>query len=217
MLLHSLIDDKYRYINYVIQIICIGSIRMFSNLLQDSNKSLAVTKNLYKSKIISVDFNLHKSKSQFREKETNNFHSEKQYSNEIKASGLESKQEQQAQVLIAEAESELLVLFREYLSSLGLHADTADRGNEALDRFLDRNNKEKPYRAIILDTHLSNPSGIDVAKRIHSEKPDQKIVLVTTTPKENLPNDCLKSAGLKGKDILIMPFKLSKLVSVLKN
>ena len=119
--------------------------------------------------------------------------------------------------MIAEAENELLVLFREYLSSLGLHTDTVDRGDEALFRFLNRKNKKKPYDAIILDTHLHDSSGLDVAKRIHSENPDQKIILVTTTPKEILPTDCLMTAGRKERDILTMPFRLSKLVSVLKN
>lgn len=122
----------------------------------------------------------------------------------------------QIQVLIAEAENELLVLFREYLSSIGLHTDTTDKGDEAIDRFLERKNKEKPYDAIVLDTHLQDSSGLDVAKRIRAEKPDQKIVLVTTTPKENLPSECLKTAGLKENDILTIPFKMSRLASALK-
>jgi CheY-like chemotaxis protein len=64
---------------------------------------------------------------------------------------------------------------------------------------------------------LSNPSGLDVAKRIRSENPDQKIVLVTTTPKKYLSEECLRTAAIKEKDILTMPFKLANLAMVLRN
>ena len=47
-----------------------------------------------------------------------------------------------------------------------------------------------------MDTHLHNPSGLDIAKRIRSQKPNQKLVLVTTSPKENLQQECLKTAGI---------------------
>ena len=122
-----------------------------------------------------------------------------------------------AQILIAEAEDELLSLFDTYVSSLGINADIASSGEKAIDRFFHSMKKNRPYDAIILDTHLSNPSWLDVAKRIRREKPDQKIVIVTTSPKEYLPSECLKSAGLKDRDILTMPFRMSKLGTVLKN
>lgn len=141
--------------------------------------------------------------------------SNKEHQRKINSNDLIKEELEQAHILIAEAENELLVLFRDYLSSLGINTDTVDRGDEALDRILEKKDAKKPYDAIVVDTHLTNPSGIDVAKRIHSEKPDQKIVLITTTPRENLPKDCLKTAGIEDKDILTMPFKLSKLRSAL--
>ena len=69
----------------------------------------------------------------------------------------------------------------------------------------------------MLDTHLHNTSGLDVAKKIRSEKPDQKLVLVTTTPKEYLPRECLNTARIEDKYILTMPFRLSNLVTALIN
>ena len=134
----------------------------------------------------------------------------------IDAQFLIKKELEQVQILIAEADSELLFLFRTYLTSLGMRIKTANTGHETLEYFLDSMKKGSQYNAIVLDTHLDNPSGLDVAKRIHSEKPDQKQVLVTTTPKEYLPAESLKTAGIKDKDILTMPFKLSKLVTALK-
>jgi two-component system, OmpR family, response regulator len=124
---------------------------------------------------------------------------------------------EQSQILIAESESELRVLFREYLSSIGIRTETVNSGHGAIEHFLKSKENKKAYDVVVLDTHLHGPSGLDVAKKIRSQKPDQKLVLVTTTPKENLPKECLEAARIKEEDILTMPFKLSKLVSVLKN
>jgi DNA-binding response OmpR family regulator len=98
-----------------------------------------------------------------------------------------------------------------------MNTEIANSGEKAMDCFFGSMKKNRPYDAIILDTHLSNPSGLDVAKRIRREKPDQKLVIVTTSPKEYLPSECLETARIKDKDILTMPFRISKLGLVLKN
>lgn len=130
---------------------------------------------------------------------------------------MDDKDFEQLQILIAESDSDLLTLFKEYLSSLGVKTETASSGHEAIEQFLTSEENERPYDFIVLDTHLLNPSGIDIAKRIRSQKPDQKLVLITTSPKENLQQECLKTAGILDKDILTIPFRMSKLESVLKN
>ena len=129
----------------------------------------------------------------------------------------EEKELDKIQILIAESENELVSLFETYLSLLGMNVEIASSGEKALDCFLDSKKKDRRYDAIILDTHLSNPSGLDVAKRIRREKPDQKIVLVTTTPKEYLPAECLVTAGINDRDILTMPFRMTKLETALSN
>ena len=103
------------------------------------------------------------------------------------------------------------------MSSLGINAEIVSSGEKALDSFYVSIKKDRPYDTIIVDTHLSNPSGLDVAKRIRREKPDQKLVIVTTSPKEYLPSECLKTAGIKDRDILTMPFRMCNLETVLKN
>jgi len=120
-------------------------------------------------------------------------------------------------ILIGESESELLVLFREYLTSIGIKTITANSGHEIIDYFLDSVKNNYAYNVIVIDTHLSDTPGLDIAKRIRLEKPDQRLVLVTTTPKENLRQECLDTAGLSDNNILTMPFKMSKFSSVLKN
>jgi CheY-like chemotaxis protein len=98
-----------------------------------------------------------------------------------------------------------------------MNTEIANSGEKAMDCFFGSIKKNRPYDAIIVDTHLTNPSGLDVAKRIRKEMPDQKIVIVTTSPKEYLPAECLETAGIKDKDILTMPFRISKLGLVLEN
>ncbi len=129
---------------------------------------------------------------------------------------MDNKVLEQRHILIAESENELLTLFREYLSSLGIKIQTAGSGQEAIEQFLNSEANQRPYDVIVLDTHLQNPSGLDIAKRIRSQKPDQRVVLITTTPKENLQQECLKTAGIKDRDILTIPFSMSKLLSTIK-
>lgn len=124
---------------------------------------------------------------------------------------------EQKQILVAEDDDELLWLFRTYLSSLGINAEIASNSEKVMDCFFNSMKKRKPYDAIIIDTHLSNPSGLDVAKRIRREKPDQRLVLVTTSPREYLPSECLQTARIKDGDILTMPFRMSRLETALKN
>ena len=130
---------------------------------------------------------------------------------------MDNKESEQLQILIAESDSDLLALFKEYLSSLGVKTETATSGQEAIEHFLKNKENKRQYNAIVLDTQLQNPSGLDVAKKIRSEKPDQKVVMITTTPRKYLPEKYLKNAGLEDKDILSIPFNLSKLANVLKN
>jgi two-component system, OmpR family, response regulator len=130
---------------------------------------------------------------------------------------MDNKESEQLQILIAESDSDLLTLFKEYLSSLGVKTETATSGQEAIEQFLKSKENKRPYNAIVLDTHLQNPSGLDVAKKIRSEKPDQKVVIITTMPRKYLPEEYLKNARLEDKDILSIPFNLSKLANVLKN
>ncbi len=130
---------------------------------------------------------------------------------------MNKKRLEQAQILVAESESELLLLFREWLSSIGMKTETASSGHEAIEQFHNSEENESPYDVIVLDTHLQNPSGLDIANKIRSQKPDQKLVLITTTPKENLQQEFLKTAGISDRDILTMPFSMSEFVSVLKD
>jgi hypothetical protein len=54
-----------------------------------------------------------------------------------------------------------------------------------------------------------------VAREIHKKDTSQKIILVTTNTKEQLPKAELQSAAIDDKDVLVMPFELSTLSKIL--
>jgi CheY-like chemotaxis protein len=51
---------------------------------------------------------------------------------------MDNKESEQLQILIAESDSDLLTLFKEYLSSLGVITETAASGQEAIEQFCKR-------------------------------------------------------------------------------
>jgi DNA-binding response OmpR family regulator len=75
--------------------------------------------------------------------------------------------------------------------------------------------KGKKYDIVVLDTHLKGILGLDVAKMIQTNSPNQRIVLLTTTIKKELSQEDLSSIAIEDKDILVMPFKLSQLRTIL--
>ena len=127
-----------------------------------------------------------------------------------------SKEFEPAQILIAEPEPDILSLFKAFLETLGVRLATVADGETALEVFLEKENKGRPYDVVVLDTHLKGLGGLDLAKIIHDKSPAQRIILVTTTPMEYLPKSALKSAMIDEGDILTMPFRLSDFISRLK-
>ena len=127
-----------------------------------------------------------------------------------------TKEFEPAQILIAEPEPDILTLFKTFLETLGVRSATVADGEAALEFFLEKENKGRPYDVVVLDTHLKGLNGLDLAKMIHDISPTQRIIMVTTTPKEYLSKNVLKSAMIEEGDILTMPFRLSDFISKLK-
>ena len=108
-------------------------------------------------------------------------------------------------------------LFETYLDLLRVDSDIGDSGTRALSSFIQSAKNGKKYDAVILDTRLKGKKGLDVAKEIHKKDVSQRIILITTNMKEQLPRDELQAAAISDKDILVMPFELSSLSKILIN
>jgi two-component system, OmpR family, response regulator len=127
-----------------------------------------------------------------------------------------SKELKQLRILIAESEPEILTLFKTNLDSLGIESVTVDDGDKAVETFIQSKNQGKNYDAVVLNTHLKGKKGLDAAKKIRENDHSQRIILLTTSMKEHLSKEKLKSTAIEEKDILVMPFKLSKFQQILR-
>ena len=121
----------------------------------------------------------------------------------------------QIRILIVESEPDIRLLFKTYLDLVGAESITADDGDKAIGIFQEDKNHGRNYDVILIDTHLKGRLGLDVAKKIYSKSPNQRIVLLTTYMREELSQAALDSAAINDKDILVMPFKLARLRTVL--
>lgn len=121
----------------------------------------------------------------------------------------------QTRILLAESEKEIRSLFKIYFDTLGADSETADDGNKVLATYFHSKENGRNYDAVVLNTHLKDISGLDVAKKIHDRDQSQRIILITTRLKKQLPLDTLNATSIQEKDILVMPFKLSNLTETL--
>lgn len=134
---------------------------------------------------------------------------------DIKHSGPIPNFTNQLRILIVESDEDIRLLFKTYLESAGAKSITADNGDKALSIFQRDKNNGRNYDVVLIDTHLKGRRGLDVAKKIYIRSPNQRIVLLTTYMKEELSQAALDSAAIADKDILVMPFKLAQLRTVL--
>jgi len=114
-------------------------------------------------------------------------------------------------VLIAEPEEDIQMLYRRYLDSLSIDVTLVSNGNNCLESVFNTV-ESKGFDMIILDTHLKDISGIEVARRIKQRLPDQRIIITTTTAS----TDEIERVGMTQDDILQKPFRFSKLLGFIK-
>ncbi len=114
-------------------------------------------------------------------------------------------------VLIVEDNKELLNTIKKMIETLGVKTLSATSAEEAERTFLQHKDK---IDILITDILLPKTSGIDLAKKIKSQKEDIKIVLMTgyTTEISKLKNFLEKNKA----ELLIKPFALSELTETLK-
>ena len=128
-----------------------------------------------------------------------------------------SQTESQTHILIAEPNSELRSVYSMWLWSRGfkniLVTDSGSKCIEEFDRI--RNINQRSNVIVILDSHLKDISFIELAKQIINKRPDQMLILTTT-----LPSKVVNSLNINidsNIKVLLKPFKLSKLLSLIGN
>jgi DNA-binding response OmpR family regulator len=139
---------------------------------------------------------------------------------DLKQSTAENQKRKPKRILIAEPEPDirgLYSLFTKWYDFSISDVSIVESGYKCLELLLsdtaeDDNNN---YDIIILDTHLPDISGFQVARKIRDRLPAKKIILTTTHSLNNISN-MIESIGIKTQDVILKPFLFSELFSILK-
>jgi CheY-like chemotaxis protein len=131
------------------------------------------------------------------------------------------KKKNTTRILIAEPEPDIQVLYSLFTKQYDFSfsdVNIVEDGNKCLEYVFsntDDNNNDNDYDIIIVDTHLRDISGFEVARKIRNRLPHKKIILTTTYSGENLRN-MMDSIGIKNEDVILKPFSFPELFSILK-
>ncbi len=123
-------------------------------------------------------------------------------------------------ILIAEPEPDIQFLYSLFAKQYGFSisdVSIVENGNKCLESVFsnteeeNNNNNDNDYDIIILDTHLPDISGLEVARKIRERLPHTRIVLTTTHSLANISN-MIESIGMKNQDVILKPFFFSELL-----
>ena len=119
-------------------------------------------------------------------------------------------------VLIVEPEKDIQKVYRAYLASRGVNAAIVDDIRKCSEQVFSPS--DEGFEVVIIDTHLQNSSvssAIELAKTIKNAIPDQRIIVTTTSPLTEVTSK-MTSLGISEKDLLVKPFALSRLLSLIQ-
>ena len=128
------------------------------------------------------------------------------------------KEKKYKRILIAEPESDIHVLYSLFTKQYGFSipdVKVVQNGNKCLEIIDSGREENNDYDIFIVDTHLRDISGFEVARKIREKLPHKKIILTTTYSLDNI-SSMIDSINIKSQDVLFKPFSYSELVSILK-
>lgn len=120
-----------------------------------------------------------------------------------------------SRTLFVESDDQILSLFRIYFDLLGFESEIIDCKDRYTSKYIQIKRDGKNYAMVVLDTHLKGVLLENATTKMYEDHVSQRIILVTTTKKQYLPKEMLKSKSIKDGDVLTMPFKLSDLAEKL--
>lgn len=112
-----------------------------------------------------------------------------------------------ARVLVVDDEPFVGRVIIEMLSREGYEVDAVERAEESLQRF-----KKFEFSLALIDIRLPDMDGLELAKRIHNEYPNQRIIMMSGGPEPH--DDCycemVKTIGVL--EVISKPFSHGQLV-----
>jgi CheY-like chemotaxis protein len=140
---------------------------------------------------------------------------------DVNQSTVENQKRKPKRILIAEPNSDIRVLYSLFTKRYGFSisdVSIVESGTKCLETIhssIEDNNNNNDYDIIILDTHLPDISGFEVARKIRDRLPHKRIILTTTYSLDNI-SSMIDTIGIKSQDVLFKPFLFSDLFSILK-
>jgi DNA-binding response OmpR family regulator len=140
------------------------------------------------------------------------------------AENQKKKEKNPQRILIAEPNSDIQFLYSLFTKEYDFPMSdmkVVQNGNKCLEIIHSsrednkNNNNNNDYDIFIVDTHLRDISGFEVARKIRNRLPHKRIILTTTYSLDNI-SSMIDSIGIKSQDVLFKPFSYSDLVSILK-
>ena len=145
--------------------------------------------------------------------------------NQSTAENQKKKEKKPKRILIAEPNSDIQYLYSLFTKQYGFSISdvkVVQNGNKCLETIHssrednnNKNNNNDDYDIFIVDTHLRDISGFEVARKIRDRLPHKRIILTTTYSLDNI-SSMIDSIGIKSQDVLFKPFLFSELFSILK-
>ena len=113
-------------------------------------------------------------------------------------------------ILIVDDQQEILTVLKKLVTQLGYDGTTADNWTDALQLF-----EESDYDLVMLDVHMPGRNGFQVAKEIRTQKPEQKIVIMTGLDPGTV-HQTLQEIEADFNEMLYKPFRVAQIQAILQ-
>lgn len=112
----------------------------------------------------------------------------------------------QGAILIVDDDKSILHVFSRILQKQGYATDTAETGQEALEKI-----QQKASDLALVDMKLPDMNGIDLVAKMHAMHPDMVIIAITGFPSLE---DATKATDRGAAAYLVKPVKAEELVGI---
>ena len=123
---------------------------------------------------------------------------------------------QKIRILLAESEADIRTIYRDCLKSLPVELVLTKGTGECLEHVL-MSDRRDSYDLIIIDTHVKDAGGFDIAKKILKVNPEQQIIFTTTSDLGPISSGFkAHSLDIDKYPVLQKPFLFSQLLGLIK-
>ncbi|RQV98921.1 response regulator [bacterium] len=105
---------------------------------------------------------------------------------------------EQKNVLIVDDEKNIRLTLSQALSAIDLNPESAMNGEEALDKL-----QKKKYSLILLDLKMPGMDGMEVLRRVRTQRPDIKVIIITA---HGTVDSAVEATKLGAVDFIQKPF-----------